>query len=503
MKSINPLLLSDGYKLSHRQQYPDGTELVYSNWTPRGSRIDGIDKVVFFGMQYFIKEYLVTAFNENFFLRDKEEVCQEYKQIISEYLGSEYDIKHIEELWDLGYLPLEIKALPEGSLVPIKVPMFTIKNTNPKFFWLVNFLETLISNVIWQPCTSATLALRYREIFSKWASITGGDPELFDGCTVVDIQAHDFSMRGMGSVESSLTSGMGHAIVFKGGDNLTVMHGLNEYYLGKDDFKVCGVPATEHSVMCAGGKDGEFETFKRLITEIHPEGIVSIVSDTWDLWKVVTDFLPRLKDEIIARNGKVVIRPDSGDPVEILCGKNSSGREEFSGDEIRHPSYKGVVECLYDVFGGTINEKGFINLHPSIGVIYGDAITPARANEICERLANKGFASINWVAGVGSYTYQYNTRDTFGFAMKATYVEVNGEGREIFKDPITDNGLKKSAKGLMCVQKNEFDGEFELIDMVDWATEQTGELKIVFKDGNMNNVQTLSEIRNRVKSYLK
>lgn len=501
MKTINPLLLSDGYKLSHRQQYPKGTTLVYSNWTPRGSRIKEIDKVVFFGMQYFIKAYLIESFNSEFFAKPKKEVCEEYKALIEEYLGGSYDISHIEALHDLGYLPLEIKALPEGSLVPMRVPMFTIKNTHPDFFWLVNFLETLISNVIWQPCTSATLALRYRKLLSDWAKKTGDNPEIFTGCTVVDIQAHDFSMRGMGSVESSLTSGMGHAAVFKGGDNLTVMHGLNKYYNAEKDFKVCGVPATEHSVMCAGGKDDEFETFKRLITEIHPTGIVSIVSDTWDLWKVLTDFLPRLKEEIMARDGKVVIRPDSGDPATILCGTNTREHKEFTGDEIRHPSYKGVIELLYETFGGTKNNKGFINLHPCVGAIYGDAITPERTNNICERLAKKGFSSINWVAGVGSYTYQYNTRDTFGFAMKATYVEVNGVGREIFKDPITDDGLKKSAKGLVSIFKNEINGDYELVDKVDWETESKGELKTVFKDGKLYNEQSLSEIRERIKTF--
>ena len=188
---------------------------------------------------------------------------------------------------------------------------------------------------------------------------------------------------------------------------------------------------------------------------------MSIVSDTWDLWEVLTEYLPQLKDEIMARDGKVVIRPDSGDPVDIICGtrlgNDTTGSQSTSTES-------GVIELLWDTFGGTINEKGYKELDSHIGCIYGDAITHERAREIFERLEAKGFASTNIVFGVGSFTYQFNTRDTFGFAMKATYGEVNGVGREIFKDPITDNGEKKSAKGLLMVQKNENNGDYEMVD---------------------------------------
>lgn len=241
--------------------------------------------------------------------------------------------------------------------------------------------------------------------------------------------------------------------------------------------------------MCMGTTEGEYETFKRLITEVYPKGIVSIVSDTWDLWKVLTDYLPRLREDIVSREGKVVIRPDSGDPVDIICG-NPNGKTE--------QEKKGVIELLWDVFGGTTNAKGFKELVPQIGAIYGDSITVARATQICERLKEKGFASTNVVLGIGSFTYQYNTRDTFGFAMKATYGEVNGEGRAIFKDPITDDGTKKSAKGLMKIDL--IDGKYHLTDNVSWEEEKQGELKEVFRDGKLLVDQSLSEIRTRVKS---
>jgi nicotinamide phosphoribosyltransferase len=253
--------------------------------------------------------------------------------------------------------------------------------------------------------------------------------------------------------------------------------------------------------MCAGGKEDEVETFRRLL-ETYPTGILSVVSDTWDLWKVCTEHVVTLKEEILARDGKLVIRPDSGDPVDILCGQLNVSRDARDVIENRdldtsHPKYKGVIELLWDVFGGTINEQGYKVLDSHIGAIYGDSITIARADEICARLEAKGFASTNVVLGIGSFTYQYNTRDTFGFAMKATYVEVDEEGREIFKDPITDDGTKKSATGLLSVHNH--DGEYVLIDHCTWAGEQIGSLQTIYKDGQFENQTTLMEIRNRLK----
>jgi nicotinamide phosphoribosyltransferase len=228
-----------------------------------------------------------------------------------------------------------------------------------------------------------------------------------------------------------------------------------------------------------------------------------VVSDTWDLWKVCTEHIVTLKEEIIARDGKLVIRPDSGNPVDIICGDYGFSYSidddlEYTEDKsIIDPSSKGVIELLWDVFGGTVNEQGYKVLDPHIGAIYGDSITIDRAEEICKRLEAKGFASTNIVLGVGSFTYQYNTRDTFGFAMKATYVEVNGESREIFKDPITDDGMKKSATGLLCVE--ELDGQIGLYDKVSWATEKTGLLQTLYKDGEFGMTTTLTEIKNRLK----
>lgn len=487
---MNPLNLTDGYKLDHRRQYPDNTGLVYSNWTPRKSRKEGINDVVFFGLQYFVKEYLIEQFNTEFFAKPKDEVVAQYVRRVNNYLGAHFiTFEHIEALHDLGYLPIEIKALPEGTVVPTRVPMFTMVNTLPEFFWLTNYFETLVSNVVWLPCTSATIAYAYKSKLEQWAESTGGDLEF------VPFQGHDFSMRGMGGIESAKMSGAGHLLCFVGTDTIPAIDFLEKYYGADSDKELvgCSVAATEHSVMCMGG-DGldEYETFKRLVTEVYPAGIVSIVSDTWDLWKVCTQFLPELKEAILARDGKVVIRPDSGNPADILCGTVA----EFGKGTT--PAEKGVIELLYDVFGGTVNDKGFKVLDSHIGAIYGDSITLERADEICRRLKAKGFASTNVVLGIGSYTYQYNTRDTFGFAMKATYGEVNGEGREIYKDPITDDGTKKSAKGLLCVDRNPETGKLELEDQVTKDRESQGEMITVFKDGILLVDQSLSEIRARV-----
>ncbi|KRT15985.1 nicotinate phosphoribosyltransferase [Pedobacter ginsenosidimutans] len=484
---MNPLLLTDGYKVDHRRQYPENTTLVYSNWTPRKSRLENVDHVVLFGLQYFIKKYIIEDFNQNFFKQPKEEILKKYARRINNYLGENLvGIQHIADLHDLGYIPMVFKSLPEGAEVPLRVPMFTMYNTKSEFFWLTNYFETLLSAVVWLPCNSATIAKQYRAILDQYAAETSSVPEF------VDWQGHDFSMRGMGGIEAAVTSAAGHLLSFTGTDTIPAIDFLEEYYNADSDKELIGgsVAATEHSVMCMGTNTGELETFKRLILEVYPKGIVSIVSDTWDLWKVLTEYLPVLKDDIIARPGKVVIRPDSGDPVDIICG-NPNGENENEK--------KGVIELLWDVFGGKTNDKGFKELVPQIGAIYGDSITTERATQICERLKAKGFASTNVVFGIGSFTYQYNTRDTFGFAMKATYGEVDGIGREIFKDPITDDGTKKSAKGLLKIFKNE-EGEYELKDQCSWEEEAQGELKEVFRDGKLLIDYSLAEIRERLKN---
>lgn len=576
--NIQPIAQSDFYKVGHKPMYPQNMTKLYSNFTPRKSRINGINEVVVFGIQYFVKEYLIKQWNENFFgyphrdVATKKRVLDRYSRLINNTLGTAVELSHIEELWDLGYLPIEIKALPEGKMYPIGVPMFTITNTHPNFGWLVNFLETIVSCTIWQSSTSATIAHQYRKLLNKYALETTGSTE------GVQWQGHDFSMRGMSSLETACMSGAGHLLSFTGTDTIPAIEWLEKYYNADVEKELVGasVPATEHSVMCAGTKDDEIGTFKSLLDKF-PTGILSVVSDTWDLWKVCTEYLPQLKEQILARDGKLVIRPDSGDPVDIICGRSIIEESQIEDTFYKHyykttnlfvvkdkqgklrdfdiweypegglrdwsldkkewsiSQQKGVIELLWDVFGGTINEQGYKVLDPHIGAIYGDSITLDRAEQICERLKAKGFASTNIVLGIGSYTYQYNTRDTFGFAMKATYCELAertysdkdnvfcgcGEGyqnpnckpfldgctnsykiqqREIFKDPVTDDGTKKSAKGLLAVFENAI-GKYELHQQVDWPTEQKGELKTIFKDGELTKDFSLEEVRKNLLQY--
>jgi len=494
MTALNPIDFIDAYKIDHRRMYPEGTEYVYSNLTPRGSRVSGVTHLTFFGLQGFLKRVLGEMFDA-WFQRDEDEVCAEYERRILGILGpNEVGSGHIRALHRKGFLPLVFRALPEGTRVPMRLPVFTVENTDPEFFWLTNYIETMLSAETWMPSTSATLAVRMRELLDDWASATGGAPQ------AVDFQSHDFSFRGMSSIEAAGASGAGHLLSFAGTDSVVTLNWIEKNY-EVEEGTVLGmsVPATEHSVMCAGGAENEEETFRRLLN-LYPSGIVSVVSDSWDLWKVLTEMLPAMKDEIMARDGKLVIRPDSGDPAEILCGYEPETEVEpngvFTEPYAETPDTKGVIELLWGVFGGRINDKGYKELDSHIGTIYGDAITYERANDICQRLEEKGFASTNVVFGVGSFTYQYNTRDTFGFAMKATQARINGEWVDLFKDPVTDNGMKKSAKGRLAVVQGETD--LELIEMATHEQEKSSLLELVWRNGEFIKEHSWNDIVARV-----
>ena len=517
----------DFYKTDHRRQYPEGTQMVYSNLTPRSSRLfpwaefDG--KIVWFGLQAWIKDFLMKEWQEGFFDKPKEEVVGRYKRRLDTSLGPDaVPVEHIGELHDLGYLPIEIKSLPEGSLVNIGIPCLTIHNTDDRFFWLTNDLETVMSADLWKPTTVATIAYQYKKMLTKYAEETGGD------LNFVALQGHDFSFRGMSGRHDAGMSGMGHLTSFVGTDTIPAIDNVERFYNGNSENELigCSVAATEHSVMCMGGMDNEHETFRRLIQDIYPSGIVSIVSDTWDLWNVVrpkTGILAQHKDIILNRKedalglAKVVVRPDSGDPVKIICGLHVDKGDQqlsiadveiisgkyynvYTGNEVNTEEVKGVVECLWEEFGGTINEKGYKVLNPRVGVIYGDSITLDRANAILEGLKAKGFCSTNIVFGIGSYTYQYITRDTFGFAVKATAGKIKDSYVSIQKDPITDGGTKKSAKGFLVV--NETNSGFELKQDVSLFEIDQGALQTVFKDGKLLVDEDFQTIRGRLNNKI-
>ncbi len=491
MLNIIAPLLTDGYKVGHKYQYPKDTRLVYSNLTARASRVNKAAqvKVVAFGFQYFVQRYLIDVFNEQFFDLPVGLVMEAYERRIGNYLGPGMDFSHIEALHELGYLPLRVKAVPEGTHVPLRVPLLTVYNTKPEFFWLTNMIETIMSNVLWGPITSATTAFNYRKTFEHFAAVTGGDPEF------VQWQGHDFSFRGLTGLENAMLSGAAHLLSFVGTDTIPAIDFLEEYYGADSDMELIGgsVAATEHSVMCVGEQENEVDTIHRLLTEVYPTGILSVVSDTWDLWKVLTDYVPQLKDVILARDGKLVIRPDSGDPELIICGDPESPHGEAAR--------KGVLQLLWETFGGTTTDAGYKLLDEHVGMIYGEAINPDRQFSILATMEQMGFASTNIVFGIGSFTYQYTTRDTYGFAIKSTYAETARRGGiPIFKNPVTDDGLKKSAFGLLRVDYEG--GKLVARENVDWDEEAGGVLQTIFLDGDARNIQTLAQIRERVQAEL-
>lgn len=485
---IFPPHAADFYKTGHIYMYPENTEMVYSNFTCRGDQYasmlpDFDHRTVFFGLQGVCKWLLIDLWHREFFTQPKQEVVRRYARRMNSSLGQgSVRTEHIAALHDLGYLPVVIKALPEGSRVDVRVPMWTIRNTKPEFFWVTNYLETMLSAELWKTITSATTAYEFRRLLNKFADMTGADKGF------VPWQGHDFSMRGMSGIFDAAQSGAGHLLSFTGTDTIPAIDYLEDYYGASDDFVGGSVPATEHSVMCLGGEGNELSTFHRLINEVYPQGVLSIVSDTWDFWQVITSYAKILKSSIMAREGKVVFRPDSGDPVKIVCGDPEAPEGS--------PQHKGAVECLWEIFGGNVTSKGYRALDSHVGLIYGDSINLDRATRILAGLAAKGFASSNIVFGIGSYTYQGVTRDTFGTAIKATFGKIKGSDWAIFKNPKTDDGLKKSAVGLLRVEQ---EGEkFVLYDRQSWTEEAGGALKVVFENGALRRFETLREIRRRL-----
>lgn len=486
MNKLNPLLLLDYYKTTHNEQYPEGITKIVSYYTPRMSRINDEDKLVMFGLQAFIKEYLIESFNQNFFARDKEDVLTEYKRVIDYTLGTNivnYD--KIESLHDLGYLPIEIKAVDEGTRVPIKVPMFEITNTHDDFAWLVNTLETALSCSLWHAQISANVGYRYRQIVNKYFDISVED----------DIPRSralgDFSMRGQESCESAIKSSAGFCLSFLNTATVPTILFLEDYYncdCTKDQVAF-GAISTEHSVMNSNyAVDGDEKAMvKRLLNDIYPDNGFSMVSDSYDYWNMVDNIIPECKEDILKHGGYIGIRGDSGDPVEISTE---------------------TVKRLWNTFGGSINSKGYKVLDSHIKVIYGDSITPQRAENIYKILTENGFACNNVLLGVGSFSMQCleqdselkpYTRDTFGIAIKATYCEVNGRPIQIFKDPKTDTGnFKKSQRGL-CVVYRDANGNLDYKDGFDSASIESFEcenlLKPVFKNGKIVKEQSLQDIR--------
>ena len=483
MNRINPMLLIDFYKAVHAEMLPTEITKSVSYFTPRMSRVKMWDKVVMFGLQGFIKTYLIDYFNDNFFNLPKEEVIGEYRRIMDAALGKNaYKIEKIEKLYDLGYLPIEIISLPEGARVPMHVPMFGITNTHPDFAWLPQSLESLISAESWHPMLAATVGATYRDIVNKYYDLTCDDSLE----RAKALGAFDF--RGEECTESAIKAGAGWCLSFLNTATVPTIPYLEQNY-NCDCTKepvAFGSPSTEHSVMCSNyAIDGdEITLLRRLLTEIYPNTSFSAVLDSYDYWNIIDNVLPQLKPEIMAHNGCMLMRGDSGECVDVVTQ---------------------TVFKLWDEFGGTVNSKGYKVLDPHVKAIYGDSITIQRCEEIYKILMENGFACSNVALGVGSFSMQCVeeegmlkpfTRDTFSSCIKATYCEIADKPYPIFKNP-KDGGFKKSQKGC-CVVTQDANGEYSFKDEYTWEeaiNTPDNKLVTVFKDGKMIKEQSLSEIR--------
>lgn len=500
MFDLNPMFFIDFYKSTHSKMYPKNLTKIVSYLTPRGTRLPGEDKLVCFGFQAFIKEFLMEAFENCFFNRPEKEVIDDYQRILDNTIGRDaYDIEKARSLHKLGYLPLEISVVPEGTRVPVQVPMVQITNTHPDFPWIVEYIESVLSAESWHGMVSANVGYMYRTIVNKYYDIS------VDNDAPRAKALGDFSFRGQESLSSATKSSAGFCLSFLNTATVPTIPYLERYY-NCDCTKepvAYGAVSTEHSVMCSNfAIDGdEITMLRRLLTELYPNTSFSIVSDSYDYWNFVDNIVPQVKKEILEHNGTILIRGDSGNPVEVVTN---------------------TVYHLWKTFGGTINSKGYKVLDSHVRAIYGDSITPQRAKAIYEELIRNGFACNNVVLGVGSFSMQClehedkllpYTRDTFQIAVKATYCEDrDGNMFPIFKSPKTYERVgdkfvevafnnkdvnKKSHKG-MCVVYNE-NGEIRCKDGYTMATineaAETNLLQPVFRDGKMVKEYTLAEVR--------
>lgn len=484
--NINPMLLIDFYKAVHAEMLPAKITKSVSYFTPRMSRVRMWNKVVMFGLQGFVKTYLIDYFNERFFERPIDEVISEYERIMDASLGKGvYGLQKIKDLHALGYLPIEIWALPEGTKVPMHVPMFCITNTHDDFAWLPQALESLISAEAWHPMLAATVGATYRDIVNKFYD------ETCDDSVSRNKALGSFDFRGEECTDSAIKAAAGWCLSFVNTATVPVIPYLEKLYncdCTKESVAF-GSPSTEHAVMCSNyAVDGdEITLLKRLLTEIYPDTSFSAVLDSYDYWNVIDNVLPQIKPEIMTHNGCMLMRGDSGDCIEVVTK---------------------TVFKLWDEFGGTINSKGYKVLDPHVKVIYGDSITIQRCERIYEILKDNGFAASNVALGVGSFSFQCVeedgilkpfTRDTFSSCIKATYCEIDHKPYPIFKNP-KEGGFKKSQKGCCLVYKND-NGELCYKDEYTWkevSCNSKQELKAIFRNSELLIDDSLANIRNRL-----
>lgn len=462
----NIILATDSYKLNHWNQYPKDTEIVYSYFESRsGARFP---QTVFFGLQYLLKKYLTGVVVT-------EEMLAEADQLAKAHFGRDgvfnYDgWKHIIDNHG-GRLPLRIKAVPEGTKVSTGNVLMTVENTDPNCFWLTNAVESILTHV-WYSSTVATLSNATLSKISRAVFDTGGSQ---DG---VPFMLHDFGYRGASSHESAAIGGAGHLVNGLGTDTLPAMQLAMEYYGANLEELAFSVPATEHSVMTARGREGEMEIVDQLLDE-YPEGILSVVADSYDIYGFVREIGTQFKDRIMARDGKFVVRPDSitaahETPEELMV--------VLSG-------------MLWTAFGGTTNEKGFKVLDPHVGLLWGDGIDPDGIQRILVRCAQQGFAAENYVFGMGGGLLQKINRDTQRFAFKCSAQKRGGEWHDVCKEPLDSS--KKSKRGRLALRFNKSVGYYETTTIdPNFVGDSAGDqLQTVFENGELLRDQTFAEVR--------
>lgn len=516
---LNPSLACDYYKIGHAtKMQPEGMNLVYSTWTARSYKYHpGCPKTVIWGHKYTMSR-LVEYFNENFFSVPLDELESEFNTWIGMSFNEEYaDFSKFKKLWNLQYLPINVYGVPEGTLLPVGIPDHVIWNTHPDFAWLPQFIEDMWSANNWLPSTSATTAFYRRQLLRPYVDATCDNPE-----EAIDHMCGDFSLRGHTSLEAGYISGAGHLLSFDRTATIGSNVLLSKYY-GTNYVPGMGTPSLEHSVVeqgiaCFKNRlfEGDIPDYMRpyvkeavnsgnweinliaemcfilhLITEVQPWGVMTYVADTYDYWGVVSKVLPIIKDVIMKRDGCFSVRPDSGNPVKIICGDKDADPDS--------PEYKGTINCLMDIFGYGCNSKGCKKLPKQIAMIYGDAITPEITKTVGDWCVTNNIAINNMCFGIGAFTYQHVTRDTRGFAIKATYCEHKDYGPMLlYKQPKTDPG-KKSPRG--CVAVIEDGNTYKMIDNLGLAESLTYPGNIMIPkmlDGKVVTEETFSDVKNRL-----
>jgi len=465
MYNNNILTLTDSYKTSHWKQYPKGTSKVYSYLESRGGKFDN---TMFYGLQYFIKQYLSGQVVT-------EEKIQRAKKFWDAHLGpnhfNEAGWRHILDKHN-GHLPVRIKAVPEGTVVKTGNVLVTVENTDPEVPWLTNFLESILLQV-WYPTTVGTLSREVKKnLISYLKKTTSYNEEEING--VVAFMLHDFGFRGVSSVESSGLGGSSHIINFMGTDTVSAILFAQEFYNTENPLAF-SIPASEHSTMTSWGEPFEVKAMENML-DSYPTGLVACVSDSFDIIRACRDYWgTALRDKILSRDGRLVIRPDSGDPVQTL---------------------KQIFHILWDKFGGTTNDKGFKVLDPHVRVIQGDGVNFESISDICNMMIEEGFSIENIAFGMGGALLQKVDRDTQKFAFKCSSITINGEEAEVRKNPIEIN---EKGERVQSFKKSKA-GRLKLVNgqTVEHShDEESDELVEVFLNGKVMKEWTFEEVRER------